>query len=69
MTLIAGTMLGPYEILSPLGAGGMEVYRATDTHLGRDVAIKVDVDSGKETRLADLARSRPAGIRSDGAVE
>jgi Tol biopolymer transport system component len=63
----AGTRLGPYEILAPLGAGGMgEVYRAKDPRLGRDVAIKVlpaafsadpdqlfilDVSSGRERQL------------------
>ena len=42
MTARPGTRLGPYEVLSPLGAGGMgEVYRARDTRIGRDVAVKV----------------------------
>ena len=46
MSLAAGSRLGPYEIVSPLGAGGMgEVYRARDTRLHRDVAVEVLPDA------------------------
>ena len=56
MTIPAGTLLGPYEILSPLGAGGMgEVYRAQDTRLGREVAVKV-LPSGVSTDADRLRR-------------
>ena len=56
MPLSAGTRLGPYEILSPIGAGGMgEVYRARDTRLQRDVAIKVLPERVAESAKA-LAR-------------
>jgi eukaryotic-like serine/threonine-protein kinase len=63
MTLPTGTKLGPYEILSPLGAGGMgEVYRARDTRLGRDVALKVlpealSSDAGRLRRFEKEAQS------------
>src|SRR5713101_9902115 len=53
MPLAAGVRLGPYEIVAPIGAGGMgEVYRARDPRLGRDVAIKVLPDS----MVVDLSR-------------
>ncbi len=63
MPLSAGTRLGPYQIVSPLGAGGMgEVYRARDARLGRDVAIKVlpaDVagDADRRARFEREARA------------
>jgi len=63
MPLSSGTRLGPYEIVAPIGAGGMgEVYRARDTRLGRDIAVKVlpdDVSSSPD-RLARLGREAKA---------
>ena len=59
MGLSAGTRLGPYEIQAPLGAGGMgEVYRARDTKLGREVAIKIlpEVFTRDPERLARFER-------------
>ena len=59
MPLAAGTRLGSYEIVAPLGAGGMgEVYRARDTRLARDVAIKVlpEALAGDSERLARSER-------------
>ena len=59
MALSAGTRLGPYEIMAAIGAGGMgEVYRARDTKLNRDVAIKVLPESvaGDPDRLARFKR-------------
>ncbi|HKC23842.1 MAG TPA: protein kinase, partial [Thermoanaerobaculia bacterium] len=56
MTLAPGTRLGPYEISAPIGAGGMgEVYRARDTRLQRDVAIKV-IPAAFATDTERLAR-------------
>jgi len=59
MSLNPGTRMGPYEIVSPLGAGGMgEVYRARDTKLGRDVALKIlpDLFAQDPERLARFER-------------
>ena len=65
MPLDAGSSLGPYEIVAPLGAGGMgEVYRARDKRLGRDVAIKVLPSSfaGEPERLMRFEQeARAAG--------
>src|SRR5215469_15598708 len=49
MSLAAGTKLGPYEIVAPIGAGGMgEVYRARDPRMGREVAIKIGAERFSE---------------------
>src|SRR5262245_619190 len=67
VTLAAGTRLRPYEILSPLGAGGMgEVYRAKDPRLGREVAIKVLPAS--LSRDADRLRRFEQEARAAGAL-
>ena len=66
MTLVPETRLGPYAVIAPLGAGGMgEVYRARDTRLGREVAIKVlpaerMADEGRRRRFVEEARAASA---------
>jgi eukaryotic-like serine/threonine-protein kinase len=65
MPLTAGSRLGPYEVLSPLGAGRMgEVYRARDPRLGREVAVKIiasDVDASPERLRRFESEARAAG--------
>ena len=66
MPLANGARLGPYEVIDPLGSGGMgEVYRARDTRLGREVAIKVlpserMADEHRRARFAQEARAASA---------
>jgi serine/threonine protein kinase len=63
MSVAPGTRLGPYEILAPLGAGGMgEVYRARDTRLAREVAVKVLPE--RLARDPELARRFERAARS-----
>ena len=70
MSLAAGTRLAHYEIVEPIGKGGMgEVYRARDTKLDRDVAIKVlpeefAKDKERLARTTSVDWSRPFGITS-----
>jgi len=68
MSLTAGTRLGPYEIGSPIGAGGMgEVYKARDTRLDRSVAItvlpaEVSADPNRRLRFEREVRRLPRSI-------
>src|SRR5580698_9529804 len=67
MPLSAGDKLGPYEILAPIGAGGMgQVYRARDTRLGREVAIKIlpEAFSGPDARERFQREARASSLLS-----
>src|SRR5215510_3969068 len=64
MPIVPGTHLGPYEVLEPIGSGGMgDVYRARDTRLGREVAIKLSserfTDRFSREALAVAALNHP----------
>ena len=68
MSLPLGTRLGPYEILAPIGAGGMgEVYKARDTRLERTVAIKVGAAKFSE-RFEREARAGTGGLSGPNSI-
>ena len=59
MSLATGVKVGSYEIIAPLGAGGMgEVYRARDTKLKREIALKLPEAFARDWRARDTARKR-----------
>jgi eukaryotic-like serine/threonine-protein kinase len=68
MTLAAGTKLGPYEVLAPIGSGGMgEVYQAQDSRLGRKVALKIlrenlSTDDQHRSRFLKRLKLHPRSI-------
>lgn len=73
MSLERGSKLGPYEIVAPIGTGGMgEVFRAHDTRLNRDVAIKVlpEAFARDSERVAPIGRRKTekagSGLRGSG---
>ncbi len=72
MSLSSGSRLGPYEIVSAIGAGGMgEVYRARDARLGREVAIKVlpsSTASGNWMWLVERGGNKIGRITTSGVI-
>ena len=66
MHFAPGTRLGPYEITAPLGEGGMgEAYRARDTRLGREVALKVLPAEASNHTAMTVVLNWAAGLKKD----